>query len=171
MYCGTEVTVKNEVHQCEFCEMELAASEIMMNGERKKNIVKPIISISHMNKPTRELMEMNTYELLVLLQLVRKERSSSFESMSEAKKYLHQAKEEGSQQAISILNDTLEAVIEDYSYVTRKAWVLENILAERMESVPQRITDKMLEKFFLNIQSRKSNPMIFSSGAKEEITN
>lgn len=168
MYCGTEVTVKNGMDHCEFCEMDLAATEIMQNGERKKVTVKPFVSIEHMYKSTRELMGMGTYELLVLLQLGRKERSSSYDMMMNAKEFHRQAKAENNETAIEIMNDTLEASVENYAYLTRKVWSVENILLERMDAIPVRITDSYLDKYFQKIQSRNLKPMVFASPKKQE---
>lgn len=166
MYCGTEVTVKDTVAHCDFCQMELAASEVMENGGRKKNVVKPLVDLSNMMKSTKELMMMSTYELLALLQLVRKDRSSSYDTMIQVKTLLQKAKDKKDEVMAKSIEETLEGVVEDYAFVTRKMWVIENILAERMDTVPARITDQYLERFFEKIQSRKSTPMLFASAKK-----
>ncbi|TCI25280.1 hypothetical protein EVJ32_10800 [Exiguobacterium sp. SH5S4] len=163
MYCGTEVTVKETVAHCEFCQMDLAASEVMKNSERKKNVVKPIVDLSNIMKSTKELMLMSTYELLALLQLVRKDRSMAYDNMIQVKTLRQKAKDENNEVMVKSIEETLESVIEDYAFVTRKMWVIENILAERMDTVPARITDSYLERFFEKVQSRKSTPMLFGS--------
>lgn len=169
MYCGTGVKVVNGASQCDFCQMELDPSEVMNDGERKKSNIKRLISISHMNKPTRELMKMNTYELLCLLQLLRKERTQVYGYLQEVKQMTSEAK--GSDAALETLAQARTDVLEQYEYVTRKMWTVENILEERMEAVPKRLSDDFLDKYFAKTQKRNDKPMTFMSATNTKIAN
>ena len=69
-YCQTEN--QQNVKYCTFCNAPLTA-------ERPKQ--KDFLAIDHTEKPFQELIKFHTYDLLVLLRLVRAERSISYDMM------------------------------------------------------------------------------------------
>lgn len=69
-YCQTE-NYQN-VHKCTFCNAPLTVN---------RPIQKSFLAVDHAQKPFQELIEYHTYDLLVLLRLVRAERSTAYDMM------------------------------------------------------------------------------------------
>ena len=123
-YCGTEGTEEN----CSFCKASL-------NIQRPK--LKEFVVLKDVDKPFNELACFHTYDLLVLLRLVRKERTKAYDLMLTLKKA---GKSPQIDQAMVNYSE------EQYGLYTKRMKVIEGILIDRMGYKPQRIDDKLLAK-------------------------
>ncbi|MDE8676564.1 hypothetical protein [Priestia aryabhattai] len=123
-YCGTEVLEDS----CSFCGATL-------NIKRPK--LKEFVVLEDVEKPFNELVCFHTYDLLVLLRLVRKERTKAYDLMLTLKKA---GKSPQVDQAMVNYSE------EQYGLYTKRMKVIEGILIDRMGYKPQRVDDKLLAK-------------------------
>ena len=123
-YCGTEGLEES----CSFCGASL-------NIKRPK--LKEFVVLEDVEKPFNELVCFHTYDLLVLLRLVRKERTKAYDLMLTLKKA---GKSPQIDQAMVNYSE------EQYGLYTKRMKVIEGILIDRMGYKPQRVDDKLLAK-------------------------
>lgn len=160
-YCGSELTfvIKDKNYNCDFCIMQLDIDQVQRNYERVSVRVRDYALEVYLEKSTPELMRYSTYELLYLLKYARTERSNIYKLLNTFYKGRIQEK----------INDYKE--LEDYSgneyeNITRKMFVIENIIRERLGYVPTRITNTYLDKYLAEIKKDKCNPMIIRKERK-----
>lgn len=151
-FCATEVEVDelgmSYEHHCNFCGAELiepltGRSLININGQRlcsKK--VSDFLTIDHAIKPVYELKTYHTYDLIECLRLVRTERTKAYDLLKDLNRVIDTEGTEGEEyrKAASFQG-------KEYESWTRRMWVLENLITERMGYFPERITDEMLIKY------------------------
>lgn len=134
MYCAAEVDyLTASTFYCYFCKMYLSKNAITENGERKDNTIDCAPCRSYLKKDTANIIKLKTIELLYLL------------------KYAHEDKKEI--EPYSTNNDKL-------IQVTRKIWVLENIIAERIGYYPKEVTDAFLDSYMNKIREGQKRQMI-----------
>lgn len=123
-YCGLEN--ENGIKNCEFCDAPL---------NRQRPQLKNFIFLEQAELPFRELSSFHTYDLLVLLRLVREERSSTYNLMRITRK---------ASKEIEIDSDSLSFAEQEYRRYTARMKVIEGILIDRMGYKPKRVDDKLL---------------------------
>ncbi|WP_286181139.1 hypothetical protein [Bacillus sp. ISL-37] len=87
--------------------------------------------------PFKELILFHTYDLLILLRLVREERTITYKLMRSVQK---------APEGIVVDSDTLAFAEQEYRRYTARMRVLEGILIDRMGYKPERVDDKLLER-------------------------
>ncbi|MED4587643.1 hypothetical protein P9304_02755 [Priestia flexa] len=124
------------------------------NGERL-HIKKLTYEVdpSHLNKTTPELMVLSTIELLHLLTLARSERSQNYSLMNSSWKAQEVSEDE-------MFKKLESAAGKEYQKATKKVFVLENLVGQRLGYVPKRINRQFMEKYMYNIDSCNTKPMI-----------
>lgn len=132
-YCGSENS-KNEVH-CNFCEAPL-------NQLRPK--LKDFLFIEQAELPFVELNLLHTYDILILLRLVREERTRSYSLMRTLQK---------APEGMEIDSSSLDFAEKEYRRYTARMKVLEGILIDRMGYKPKRVDDKLLAAFKAKIEN------------------
>ncbi|MFB4165627.1 hypothetical protein ACE1TI_17965 [Alteribacillus sp. JSM 102045] len=143
VYCGSKV----DHLYCTFCDMELREDLLSDEGKRKDVTFHDFAFLDWMNKSTPELMRMHTMELLLLLREVRKARSNNFGT-------LHVFNKLREQNSADIEKLTSYQGTE-YEYVTRKTWVIENIIRDRLGYIPERMSQSFLIQ---QIEKSKKKP-------------
>ncbi|MEH7091898.1 hypothetical protein ICR95_27470 (plasmid) [Priestia megaterium] len=103
-YCGTE----GLEDICPFCGADL-------NIKRPK--LKEFVVLEDVEKPFNELSCFHTYDLLVLLRLVRKERTKAYDLMLRLKK------DDKSPQIIQITRNYLKDLYEPYTKRMKLIWL------------------------------------------------
>jgi hypothetical protein len=158
-YCGSDVEMMNP-HQyyCDFCSMTLDASIVKENRERLDVYFRDFCLESDIKKTTPELMTFSTFELLYLLKMIRHERSSMYHHMH----VFHRAGESTEE-----FKEVEKEAGGEYLYLTKKAFVVENIIRQRLGYVPSRITENYLLKYLENIKKDKKGPMIIRTQRKK----
>lgn len=147
-YCGNRVTRVDDVHfHCTFCEMSISMNNITENEERKAIFFRDFAFVDWIKRSTPELMTMHTVELLLLLREVRKARSDQFGTLH----LFNQVDEEQGEE----ITEAKSYQGNEYEYVTRKAWIIENILRDRLGYVPERMSQSFLIK---QIEQAKRKP-------------
>lgn len=142
-YCGSNIEkIASDSFYCNVCDMKPHFTDVTDDAKRKVKNFKAVRLEDHLYKTTPELMLLQTYELIYLLRLIRKQRSEIYKKMSEF------YKENSSQYS---------AIGDSYEFVSRKAFIVENILRyHRLDYIPERITDKFLEDY-LKLCNNKNN--------------
>ncbi|PFP09211.1 hypothetical protein COJ90_21090 [Priestia megaterium] len=160
-YCGTKVN-KEDHHEyyCEFCVMNIPEHLVQVNGERLTGrSIREFALESDLEKTTPELMLLSNFELLYLLKIARKLRSDMYNNMTIFRKA---GEEVGNSEYKSYEDQTGE----EYEKLTRKLFVIENILFEREVDVPSRMTESFLAKYKENVYKKK-RPMIINRQRKD----
>lgn len=133
--------------------MELDEKYITRNGNRINTSMDHHPPHSYIFKNTRELMELETIQLLYLLRVARKYRSEVYN----LRVLRHKAeKQEG------FTNDVRK--IEEYSWkeyenATKKVRVIENIIKIRKGYYPEFVTDRYLKTNLERIDNSQKNKM------------
>lgn len=142
-YC--EYSNSDTAETCDFCEAPL---------KMQRPELKEFIYLDQAHLPFRELCLFHTYDLLILLRLVREERTKSYNLMRSVQK--------GSE-LIKVDSETLTFAEEQYRLYTARMKLIEGILIDRMGYKPKRIDNKLLESLWAKIQSKevKGNEQIY----------
>lgn len=149
-YCGSGVGGSDDGGKayCGFCEMKVTPS---VDGQRVERYQPAMfVDYSQVRMNTPQLMEQHTKSLLELLRFMRAERKSTYDLMSTVR--------QGAKIEPEKFKGDLKIAGEEYEQITKKVFVVENILRERLGYIPDRITDKMLidyEKNCLNPNNEK----------------
>ncbi|MGM1023724.1 MAG: hypothetical protein ACQEXV_25095 [Bacillota bacterium] len=137
--------------------MEISSEDVQQDGARKKVVFSVSdVSIDDAKENTFRLMEWPTNQLIMLLRLVRQERTERYNSLRIIKKGIEQ---KGDFQKYA------EIAGEDYEYWTRKAWVLENIIRDRSGTFPEKITDDYICKIIAHVEKFNQKPMLINQSA------
>jgi hypothetical protein len=132
-YCGSENSVDKE--KCDFCDA-------LLKKQRPK--MREFVYLDQVELPFDQLSIFHTYDLLVLLRLVREERSKSYNLMRTVQK----APEE-----VAVDSDTLVFAESEYRRYTARMKVIEGILIDRMGYKPKRVDDKLLESLRKKVEN------------------
>lgn len=144
-YCGSRVEETPSHYYCSFCVMNLELSIVQKDGQRLP-IKKDHLEYSGFDQfTTPELMCLSTIELLYFLKNLRKERSDMYNSMYQIKKVGNEHQDDELKEGSVIAGDM-------YEQQTRRMFVVENIIRERMGYVPTRLTEKYLADYLRSIE-------------------
>jgi len=161
-YCGSEMEQQDQKYYCDFCVMILHADRVQRNHERISVRVRDFALDVYLDKTTPELMRYSTFELLSLLKYARAERTNIYKLMTT----FYNARK---QQNIEEYKESEEYSGKEYEKITRKMFVLENLIRQRLGYVPQRITDTFLGKYLAAMEKDKHQPMIIRQQRRDDI--
>ncbi|WP_026678542.1 hypothetical protein [Fictibacillus gelatini] len=114
--------------QCDFCGAPL---------RQIRPKVKNMVTLDMCELPFGQLITFHTYDLLLLLRLVRQERTNAYDLMRTVQK---------APEDILIDKDTLTFAEEQYRLYTKRMKVIEGILIDRMGYKPKRVDNQLLAK-------------------------
>lgn len=136
-YCGTELIFQGELNNekyfnCSFCEMDFVEADTSMDRKRKEFVPEYIdILKAH---TTKELLQVDTITL--------------FHMLREANKFWYHIKSTLEKMSKVELNEeskaTLAEIREEYNNITKRKFVLENIILERTGFLPKKINEEFL---------------------------
>lgn len=132
-YCETENN--NFASDCEFCGAPL---------KQQRPQLRKYLSLDQAELPFGQLSLYHTYDLLILLRLVREERTKCYHLMRSVQKG---AKE------LQIDSETLAFAEQEYRRYTARMKVIEGILIDRMGYKPKRVDDKLLASLQAKIEN------------------
>lgn len=132
-YCGSENTPYAE--NCVFCDAPL---------KKQRPQKKEYIYLEQCELPFGQLSIFHTYDLLILLRLVREERTKCYKLMRTVQK---------APEGVMIDSDTLAFAEQEYRRYSARMRVIEGILFDRMGYKPKRIDDKLLESLRTKIEN------------------
>jgi hypothetical protein len=160
-YCGSELIQQHEKYYCDFCVMRLRPDQVQRNYERISVRVRDFALDAYLDKTTPELMRYSTFELLSLLKYARAERSSLYHYLN----VFYKARKHG--QTDEYKENEADCG-KQYEKITRKMFVLENIIRQRLGYVPNRITDAYLARYLEEMKKDKYKPMMIRQKRKNE---
>jgi hypothetical protein len=131
-YCGSENSVDTE--KCGFCDAPL---------KKQRPKMKEFVYLNQVELPFDQLSIFHTYDLLVLLRLVREERSKSYNLMRTIQK---------APEGVLVDAETLAFGESEYRRYTARMKVIEGILIDRMGYKPKRVDDKLLMSLRVKIE-------------------
>lgn len=133
-YCSTNLRYS----VCDFCGYVGEGNE---NGERSnKYKIRNFFSLQRAIQPLAELEKCHTHDLLYGLKLVRAERVAAYDvlkSVNALGKHFVGDDE---------YKKTRAEAGENYEFWTKRAWILENILMDRLGYFPERIEDSTIDE-------------------------
>lgn len=132
-YCNLE-TINTQ--KCDFCKADLSISRPTINGQ---------LDFVHADLSQPALKELHTYDLLLILNQLRTERTSTYKTMQLVRKAPDEVKNEN-------YDDMKEQGIEQYREITARKNIIEQILVDRMGYYPLRVDRKLLEALQARIQ-------------------
>lgn len=139
-FCGTELNNS----YCSFCNMQLKNKNITKNGERIQHNKNITFNKDDVFLPTVKLMKLETLTLLHLLKEARKIRSNIFNIKLEAE----------------------QKTYNEYETATRRVWVIENIIKNRLGYYPKRLTHDFLEAYIDKIYQSEEKVMCLKNKKK-----
>ncbi|MET3574233.1 hypothetical protein ACFFIY_12185 [Bhargavaea ullalensis] len=151
-YCGCELVHQAATYYCDFCVMQMGTDQIQHNHERLAVRVRDFVPGDYVEKTTPELMILSTYELLCLLKQVRAERTAMYQLMNTFYKARKHQNSDNYRKEEAYSG-------QEYERITRKMFVLENLIRMRLGYVPSRITEQHLNRYLENIRKDKLKPM------------
>lgn len=132
-YCENENNPFAEL--CDFCQAPL-------NANRPK--LSEYVYLDQCELPFSELAAFHTYDLLILLRLLREERTKCYHLMRTVQK---------APEGVKIDYDTITFAENDYRRYTARMKVIEGILIDRMGYKPKRVDDKLLESLRIKVKN------------------
>lgn len=150
-FCGIEI----KESYCDFCEMELEKRYILENGQRlpQKEKFLGFPNENEVRKSTKELMQKETIDLFCLLPVARRLRSEVYK----LRKIRHDAEKElGFTEQVQ---DLEEQTYDEYEYATRKVWVIENIIKDRLGYFPKRVTKNFINGYVDRMEDSEEKAM------------
>lgn len=155
-YCGTFLDKQGKHYSCSFCVMALRQDEVQTGHQRLPVRRLTTVLDVHLSKTTPELMKLSTFELLGLLKLARKERREMYELLQTFRQINAADKKAGMKEEEQFSGSCYQAI-------TRKVFVLENLLRQRLGYVPRQVTAEALDTYLEHIEKDKTGPMIIRS--------
>lgn len=132
-YCETENDAA--LRKCLFCNASLDIVRPKLDG---------FVYLDLCERPFESLVTFHTYDLLVLLRLVREKRTDCYHQMRTLQK---------APEAVLVPDELLRFGEEEYRVYTARMKVIEGILIDRMGYKPKRIDDKLLESLKRKIEN------------------
>lgn len=132
-YCGSDNSEYAET--CGFCAASL---------KKQRPKMREYVYLDQCELPFDQLSIFHTYDLLILLRLVREERTKCYHLMRTVQK--------GSE-LIEISSGDLTFAESEYRSYTARMKVIEGILIDRMGYKPKRVDDKLLESLKKKVEN------------------
>ncbi|WP_254177685.1 hypothetical protein [Priestia megaterium] len=133
-YCDSENNSRDEA--CSVCGAPL---------HKKRPQLKEYVSLQDSALSFQELERFHTYDLLILLRLIREERSKSYNLMRSVQKAPEEAE---------IDKSVIEFGESEYRLYTARMKLIEGLLVDRMGYKPKRVDDKLLAALKQRIESK-----------------
>ncbi|AXI32845.1 hypothetical protein CIB87_28345 (plasmid) [Priestia megaterium] len=134
LYCDSENNSTDQA--CSVCGAPL---------HTKRPQLKEYVSLQDSALSFEDLQRFHTYDLLVLLRLVREERSKSYNLMRTVQK---------APEGVEIDKSVIEFGESEYRLYTARMKLIEGLLVDRMGYKPKRVDDKLLAALKHRIESK-----------------
>jgi hypothetical protein len=148
-YCGREI----QGDYCSFCELMLDKKYVLEGHKRVDHVIERTPDEAAIFLTTAELLTFETVDLLFLLKYARSYRSEVYH----LRVISYKAEERKSDQ---VLEEIQQQSYEEYERATRKVWIIENILKDRMGYYPVKVTDEFLQAYLYRIKQSQKKQMV-----------
>jgi hypothetical protein len=155
-YCGSAVSFSNlDFGYCAFCEMKILYKDIQENGQRKQLLPESQPTLSDLKKSTPELRRLSTVELLFLLKWAREERATIYKQRYTFIRAMKQVVDE--------FAEAEQYTFKEYERATRKCFVLENLVRERLGYYPVKLTDSYIQNLAVKTEESGLKEMVIQN--------
>lgn len=148
-YCGTEI----QEDYCSFCELTLDDKYVLEGNQRVDHVIERRPDEAAIFLSTTALLTFETVDLLFLLKYARSYRSEVYH----LRVISYKAEERKSDQA---LEEIQQQSYEEYEKATRKVWIIENILKDRIGYYPVKVTEEFLQAYLHRIKQSQKKRML-----------
>lgn len=131
-YCQSELRVVSNKSFCSYCELEIVVKQ-------RKVFLRSAVDYVDAFKSTKDLMEYHTFDLMLLLGFVRRERREAYSYLETINR-------------VKTSPEFREAAKEAYEFYmnwTKKVRVVESLLKNRLGTVPKKITNDLIEQYYV----------------------
>lgn len=133
-YCATEVQKISKGFYCSFCQM--TGMTPTQNGERRSRYkMKDMITTDDLKKTTPELMTYHTFDLKLILKMLREQKRDFFTHITTFKRAGNETDE---------FREIEKETGDEYEKIKRKTWAVENILMDRVGYIPIKVSQDLL---------------------------
>ena len=159
-YCGSQLSFMGETDgelyfDCAFCDILFPLNEICTNRNRKMSV--PTYYDDDYMVSTEELLKRDTIGLYHVLQNVRADWYNSKSSLSILKKQKNEANIE--KEKVNTIQNLYDQMYSDYKVLTKKKFVIENIICERTGYLVEKVTDDFLKEIIFLGKKQSSKKM------------
>lgn len=158
-YCASELQAAADLYYCSFCCMK-GMTPAEDGGRRSRYTMKFSIGHEDLEKTTPELMLYHTFDLLRLLKFLRDERRSYYHNIKTLRKAGEMTEE---------FKQLEQEVGGTYEQLTRKTWIVENILKDRIGYIPQKVTDQLLATVEERAEHERNHKLMVIRKARESV--
>lgn len=145
-YCGSGLHDEEDHYFCDFCVMDISKDQVQMGGHRINEIHQKV-DPSDIKKTTPELMTYSTWSLILLLKEARKIRASFYKDLSIARSKSRGVRDK----------ERADDVAAEYQEITKRMYIIENILKKRLSYVPANLNDSYLRDYEKRMSNKKTN--------------
>lgn len=162
-FCGQELKFLGEKEnehyfECTFCVMTFLLSETSSNRKRICSVPEYINTLSFYST-TQEFLECDTINLYHTLKEIRAFWFSLKSLLEGAKVNLREGQLPDIHDKKSQLDQQLKELIKEYIIITKKKFVIENILLERTGFLPEKLTEEFLNGIYTAGKIASDKPM------------
>jgi len=144
--------------------MELTERYILEDGKRLNNAIDVWPEKRDIFRSTPELLKFETIELLCLLREARDYRTEVYQLRILTHKGKEQASQEGSN--MGEMQEIDSTSYDEYEKATRKVWIIENIIKDRIGYYPQKVTENFLAMYLERIEKSQKKRMTIRKEVK-----
>lgn len=159
-YCGTKLSFvgaykTNTYFHCDFCEMNFTEDQVCENKKRKVSV--PEYYNDNYYKSTPELLKCNTIELFHVLRDCRKDWYAIYKLLKDLKRLNNNPDKKTKKTKESV--ETYNSLFKDYEDLTKRKFVIENIILEKAGYLPEKLTEEFLHDLVEQGRNSSSKPM------------
>ena len=139
-YCGQKlksIGVRGTVpfYECSFCDLEFPVHETCVDRQRL-SVIPECLEHSNIYQTTQQFLQRDTITLYHVLKEIRSFWFNLKTLLEKAKKQINGDK---------TLENAVEDMMTEYRVLTKKKFVVENIILERTGFVPEKLTEAFLD--------------------------
>ncbi|MEK6190618.1 MAG: hypothetical protein N2A99_06480 [Carnobacterium alterfunditum] len=163
-YCGQQLEFVGEKEgelyfSCSFCDNMIFTLAETSSGRKRKMSVPKYINTVSMYASTPELLECNTITLYYTLKDIRAFWYHVKTLLEKAKVSIPTGQLPQANNEISDLNDVANELKKEYMIITKKKFVIENIILERTGFLPEKLTEDFLTEIYEQGKKESEKPM------------
>lgn len=152
-YCGQRLKTNNSIEDlpfyCSFCDMKFTAKEVCLDRQRI-TVIPECLEHTAIYQTTQQFLERDTITLYHVLKEIRSMWYDLKILLEKIKKQINGDKK---------LSEQLNDMLQEFRLLTKKKFVVENIILERTGFLPERITELFLDQVLSQSLAASSKKM------------
>lgn len=151
-FCGQELQFIGENHgehhfNCTFCDMTFLLEETSAGRKRKMSVPESIETLNFYSS-TKEFLECDTINLYYTLKDIREFWYHLKSLLETAKVKLKDGELVQNANTDSGMDEVVKELMKEYTVITKKKFVVENILLDRTGFLPEKLTEDFLSEIY-----------------------